>query len=99
VADGGLTGRIRFEDWDRYFLPAKHFEDDRKLPAVKPDSGYYATTAFADYAVKYLRDHVANRKEEPFLLYLAFISPHFPLHALPGDIARYRGPATWPAGT
>ncbi|MHB8970700.1 MAG: sulfatase-like hydrolase/transferase [Pirellulaceae bacterium] len=25
-----------------------------------------------------------------FYLYLAFISPHFPLHALPEDIARYR---------
>ena len=90
VADGGFDHSYRFEDWDRYFLPSRHFEDDVKLPAVKPDSGYYATTAFADHAIGYLKDHASNHAGEPFFLYLAFISPHFPLHALPEDIARYR---------
>jgi arylsulfatase len=90
VADGGFDRSYLFEDWDRYFSPAKHFEDDRKLPPVKPDSGYYATTAFADHAINYLKDHATNHAAEPFFLYLAFISPHFPLQALPEDIARYR---------
>jgi arylsulfatase A-like enzyme len=90
VADGGFDHSYRFEDWDRYFSPAKHFADDRKLPPVKPDSGYYATTAFADHAINYLKEHATNHAAEPFFLYLAFISPHFPLHALPEDIARYR---------
>ena len=90
VADGGFDRSYRFEDWDRYFSPAKHFEDDRQLPPVKPDSGYYATTAFADHAISYLKDHATNHAAQPFFLYLAFISPHFPLMALPEDIARYR---------
>jgi arylsulfatase A-like enzyme len=90
VADGGFDHSYRFEDWDRYFSPSKHFEDDQKAPMVKPDSGYYATTAFADHAIGYLKDHATNHAAEPFFLYLAFISPHFPLHALPEDIARYR---------
>lgn len=90
VADGGFDRSYLFEDWDRYFSPAKHFEDDRKLAPVKPDSGYYATTAFADHAINYLQDHATNYAAQPFFLYLAFISPHFPLHALPDDIARYR---------
>ena len=90
VADGGFDRSYMFQDWDRYFSPAKHFEDDRKLPAVKPDSGYYATTAFADHAISYLKDHSTNHAAEPFFLYLAFISPHFPLMAPPEDIARYR---------
>lgn len=90
VADGGFDRSYMFQDWDRYFSPAKHFEDDRKLPAVKPDSGYYATTAFADHAISYLKDHATNHAAEPFFLYLAFISPHFPLMAPPEDIARYR---------
>ena len=90
VVDGGFDHSYRFEDWDRYFLPSRHFEDDRPLPPVKPDSGYYATTAFADHAINYLQDHATNHAAEPFFLYLAFISPHFPLHALPEDIARYR---------
>ena len=57
VADGGFDRSYWFEDWDRYFSPAKHFEDDRTLPPVKPDSGYYATTAFADHAIGYLKEH------------------------------------------
>jgi arylsulfatase len=90
VADGGFDRSYLFEDWDRYFSPVKHSEDDHRLPAVKPDCGYYATTAFADHAINYLKDHATNHAAEPFFLYLAFISPHFPLQALPEDIARYR---------
>jgi len=90
VADGGFDRSYLFEDWDRYFSPSRHFEDDVKLPPVKPDSGYYATTAFADHAISYLQEHAADHAAEPFFLYLAFTSPHFPLHALPEDIARYR---------
>jgi arylsulfatase len=90
VADGGFDRSYWFEDWDRYFSPASHFENDVQLPRVQPDSGYYATTVFADRAIDYLRDHALQFADRPFFLYLAFISPHFPLHALPQDIARYR---------
>jgi arylsulfatase len=90
VTDGGFDRSYWFEDWDRYFTPAKHFEDDRPLPAARPDAGYYATTVFADRALAYLKDHAEKHRARPFFLYLAFIAPHFPLHALPEDIARYR---------
>ena len=30
------------------------------------------------------------REERPFFLYLAHCAPHWPLHALPEDIDRYR---------
>src|SRR6185369_3065432 len=42
------------------------------------------------YGVQWLKEHDTKHKGEPFFLYVAFISPHFPLHALPEDIARYR---------
>ena len=90
VADGGFDHSYWFEDWDRYFSPVKHYQDDMQAPPVKPDSGYYATTAFADHAIRYLKDHAANHTAKPFFLYLAFISPHFPLHAPQEDITRYR---------
>lgn len=89
VADGGFDHSYWFEDWDRYFSPAKHFEDDRLLPPVPPDSGYYATTAFADRAIRFLDEHSRDHAGQPFFLYLAFIAPHFPLHALEQDVARY----------
>jgi len=90
VADGGFDHSYRLEDHNRYFSPQKHTEDDAPLAAVPSGSGYYATTAMADYAIKYLKEHASEHAHQPFFLYLAFIAPHFPLHALPEDIARYR---------
>ena len=90
VADGGFDRSYWFEDWDRYFSPTKHFLDDQPAAAVRPGSGYYATCVFADHAIECLKDHAQRHGGRPFFSYLAFISPHFPLHALPEDIARYR---------
>lgn len=90
VLDGGFDRSYLFEDWNRYFTPRAHFLDDQPLPPAQPGSGYYATTAFAQRAIEFLAEHEAKHKGEPFFLYLAFIAPHFPLHALPEDIARYR---------
>lgn len=87
---GGFNRSYRFEDWDRYFTPKKHFLDDRPLPAVKPGKNFYATKAIAGHAVDFLAEHAAQHRGQPFFLYLAFIAPHFPLHALPEDIARYQ---------
>ena len=63
----------------------------KKLPPVRPNSGYYTTAAMADHAITYLDDHAAHHHDKPFFLYLAFNAPHFPLQAPPEDIARYRG--------
>ena len=90
VADGGFDHSYKLDDHDRYFNPRAHTEDDRPLPPVKPDSGYYATRAIADHAIKYLKEHAEKHPDEPFFQYLAFICPHFPLHALQEDIDRYR---------
>ena len=54
------------------------------------DSGYYGTTAIADHAIECLRDHAEHHADQPFFHYLAFTAPHFPLHALPEDITRYK---------
>jgi arylsulfatase len=90
LADG-FDRSYYVEDVGRYFHPRVRFEDDRKLPPVEPGTGYYATTAIAERAIAYLRDHAARHGARPFFLYLAFNAPHFPLQAMPEDIARYRG--------
>jgi arylsulfatase len=89
--ENGFDRSYRLEDAGRYFSPRVHFEDDRRLPAVDPGSGYYTTTAIADHGIAYLKEHAERHPADPFFLYLAFTSPHFPLQAPPGDIARYRG--------
>ncbi len=86
----GFDRSYYLRDQGRFFNPKVHHEDDQKLPAVAPDSGYYATTAIADHAVRTLKEHAQSHSEKPFFHYLAFTAPHFPLHALPEDIERYR---------
>ena len=76
-------------DEDRYFTQSRHELDDVRLPA--PEPGYYSTTAIADHAIDFLKDHQQNYHKDPFFLYVAFHAPHFPLQAPPEDIARYHG--------
>jgi len=53
-----------------------------------PDTGFYMTDAIAENAMKFLQ--AEKGKKEPFFLYMAFTAPHWPLHARPDDIAKYR---------
>ncbi len=88
--ENGFDRSYYLRDQGRFFNPKVHWEDDKKLPPVEPNSGFYATTALADHVVKCLQEHASQHSDQPFFHYLAFAAPHFPLHALPGDIARYR---------
>jgi arylsulfatase A-like enzyme len=88
--EGGFDHSYLLEDQGRYFNPTMHYEDDKPLPPVPPNSGYYATTAIADRAIAYLRGHAEEHAGQPFFASVAFTAPHFPLHALAEDIARYR---------
>lgn len=54
-----------------------------------PKQGFYLTNAITDYALQFLEEE--KLKKEPFFMYLAYTAPHWPLHALPEDIAKYRG--------
>ena len=85
----GFERSYYLHDQGRFFYPQVHWKDDKKLPPVKPGSGYYATTAIADAAIEHLQKHARQTPDKPFFHYLAFTAPHFPLHALEEDIARY----------
>lgn len=86
----GFDHGYLLNDHDRFFRPKNHQEDGQPLPQPSPEEGYYATTAIAQYAVKYLAEHAAEYHEQPFFLYLCFTAPHFPLHAPQEIIAQYR---------
>jgi len=55
-----------------------------------PEREFYITDAITDYAVRFL-DEAGRTGDRPFFLYVAYTAPHAPLHALPEDIAKYRG--------
>ena len=90
VLRGGFARSYHLEDTDRYFSPKKHNLNDRPLLQPKPEDGYYATEAIAGHAIDWLVEHESNHRGQPFFLYIAFTSPHFPIQALPEDIAHYR---------
>lgn len=77
---GVIWGVINYFD---PFSLVRNTEPVRQVP-----TGYYATEAFTDQAVEWI-DELAQQ-EQPFFLYLAHCAPHWPLHALPGDIEHYR---------
>ncbi|MBI1374259.1 MAG: sulfatase-like hydrolase/transferase [Phycisphaera sp.] len=56
-------------------------------PEYKPDV-YYYTDAIADNASRYISEH---KKDKPFFMYVTFTAAHWPMHALPQDIAKYKG--------
>src|SRR5258706_15817493 len=66
VLAGGFDRSYLMQDAGRFFSPQNHQEDDQKLPAVKRDSGYYSTTAIADHAIKYLKEHQDKHADKPF---------------------------------
>ena len=71
-----------------YYKPSYMAHNDR---GIEPGGGgdYYLTDDFADQGVRMIDK--AAKVDKPFFLYLAFNAPHWPLHALPEDMARYEG--------
>ena len=89
---GFLSGCINFftgEDWGS----GEHWGTGENLMRLDDEEfqvpeDFYSTDAFTDYAIEFLED---VPESQPFFLYLAHNAPHFPLHALPADIAKYKG--------
>ena len=59
-------------------------------PEYKPKT-YYYTDAISDNAVTFLKEHSQKTADKPFFLYAAYTAAHWPMHALPKDIAKYKG--------
>ncbi|HUR58665.1 MAG TPA: sulfatase-like hydrolase/transferase, partial [Opitutaceae bacterium] len=59
-----------------------------------PPQPYYYTDAITDHAVATIAKFTAGGSpgsgKKPFFLYVAYTAPHWPMQALPEDIAKYR---------
>lgn len=66
-------------------------KDDKRI--TKFPSDFYMTDAISAYAVDCISDYTKPAKEErkPFFLHVCYTAPHYPLHAKPEDIAKYKG--------
>ncbi len=90
VLPTGFDRSLNMQNQGNFFTARGNTIDDVPVTPPADEKGYYATTATADHAIECLKDHAANHAGRPFFHYVAFIAPHFPLHALPEDIAKYR---------
>jgi arylsulfatase A-like enzyme len=90
VLDGGFDRSLDMKNQGNFFTAKGNSIDDVPVKPPADENGYYATIATADHAIDCLKDHAANHAAKPFFHYIPFIAPHFPLHALPEDIAKYR---------
>ncbi|MDR1884158.1 MAG: arylsulfatase [Prevotella sp.] len=59
-----------------------------ETPIKNVPENYYITQAFSDSAVSYVNRYAGS--DRPFFMYLSYTAPHWPLHALPEDIEKYR---------
>lgn len=70
-----------------FFRPDNLFDG---RAAIKPEGDYYFTDAVTEYAVRFLDEHGREGKGAPFFLHVCYTAPHFPLHARPEEIDKYR---------
>ena len=77
----GRKGKTRVRRWA--------IEDKVIMGYTNPDKDFYTTDAFTNYAMDRLDEY--KGEDKPFVLYLPYTAPHYPLHAWPEDIAKYRG--------
>ncbi|MCA9142042.1 MAG: sulfatase-like hydrolase/transferase, partial [Planctomycetales bacterium] len=85
-----------------YFNPAKPFPDNyggqgpepflnQEAPVTEFPPDYYTTDDFTDHAIKQIEKFTGAKDKSPFFLNLCYTAPHYPLHAKPQDIAKYKG--------
>jgi arylsulfatase A-like enzyme len=78
---GTLTGAGSF------FAPPTLMDGDTPVTVTSED--FYYTDEISDHAVRMIEESTAD--DAPFFSYVAYTAPHWPLHALEEDIAKYRG--------
>ncbi|HIK93576.1 MAG TPA: arylsulfatase [Planctomycetes bacterium] len=78
-----------------FFDPNSLTRDNTQISPVtdaeyQPET-YYYTDAISDHAVRFITEHDKQQADKPFFMYVAYTAAHWPMHALPEDIAKYRG--------
>ncbi|MEX2172944.1 MAG: arylsulfatase [Pirellulaceae bacterium] len=86
---GMITGAGNFYD------PATLTRDNKMISprtdAEYQPEQYYFTDAITDHAVRFIGDHQQTSPDKPLAMYVAYTAAHWPMQALAGDIAKYKG--------
>ncbi len=68
-----------------FYDPNTLTDDNTQIP---PGEDFYYTDAISDRTVDYIKQH---DQDDPYFIYVAYTAAHWPMHALPKDIAKYKG--------
>ena len=90
VLENGFTESWRVNNQGNFFSSKGNLVNDIPFQPNQELDNYYSTTATANHAVECLREHAQEHGDKPFFHYLAFIAPHFPLHAPQDVIQKYQ---------
>lgn len=78
-----------------FFDPSSLVRDNRLITVANdpeyPEEDYYYTDAISDHAVRFIREHQKDSVNNPFFMYVTYTAAHWPMHARPKDIEKYRG--------
>ncbi len=77
--DGHSTDQWKADGYER--LPKGHRAE------IRPDGPFYATDAFNDYALEFVKQ--GQKKQAPWFVFLSHSSPHFPIQAPKKTIDKY----------
>ncbi|MEM1157260.1 MAG: arylsulfatase [Verrucomicrobiota bacterium] len=83
---GHLSGATNFFTGDDTF---RYNGKVWQVPEMLNGRPFYTTHAITDFGLKFLDEMSA--RDAPFLLYVAFNAPHYPLQAPQQEVARYEG--------
>jgi arylsulfatase len=72
-----------------YYNPCSLTRNNERIET--PPGEYYITDVISDEAIAQIRSHPEKGEGRPFFQYVAYTAPHWPLHAYPEDIAKYKG--------
>jgi arylsulfatase len=93
--DGPKHNWPRQRGFDKFFgtiFGAGSFYDPNTLTddniQIPPGEDFYYTDAISDRTVDYIKQH---GQKDPYFIYVAYTAAHWPMHALPKDIAKYKG--------
>lgn len=70
-----------------YFDPFSLVHNEEEIKEIPDD--FYMTNFITEKSVDMIEQF--SKDEKPFFIYIAHTAPHWPLHALPEDIEKYKG--------
>ncbi|QBG46855.1 hypothetical protein EGM51_05385 [Verrucomicrobia bacterium S94] len=75
-------------DPDKPNFGMRYFGHNDKRIVEFPDD-FYTTDAFTDHALEEMKKSIDA--QQPYFLHLSYTAPHYPLHAPPENIEKYKG--------